>query len=547
MNKEQFERYLEDFALACYAVIAPLVSRLLSAVERVRITAEILSTNHMFPEGRMRRVSRRSLNRWCDFYRHGRKNEQGVVVTEPGLVALRPLPRADRGTPRVVDPALVDRAVELRRELPERTTGTLVELLKSEAREKGLQELGLEEATLAYHLRQRNATKKQLKLEGKAFPRYEHPRRNASWQGDWSQGILLPDPTNPNKTKLCHLHAFICDHSRYVVHAEFYFRQNLPCLEDCFRKAILHGGIPEMAYFDNGAVYQSKQVQRIAGRLQMQVVFATPYCPEGKGKIERWFKTCKESFYPEARRANLQSLEELNQFFWGWLENTYHSRVHSEIKASPRERWEAGAIGIRFPEPAKLLDLFLWEEVRSVDKSGCIQLGGNAYPVAEHLVGRKVTVRFDPFDLSRIRLYENGEFTQSLEPQTLLQRTFRKAVPRRKDKGTQLESSTNYRKQLSGDYKDSVEKTLAFVQGQPNNPLLSQLDFLNELRQGLGNREFTPTEVSLAEQFFRRNAPLSRGLVRRALLRSMEAKGGQLHLRYYLDAVRAARQEDRAS
>ena len=307
MNKEQFERYLEDFALACYAVIAPLVSRLLSAVERVRITAEILSTNHMFPEGRMRRVSRRSLNRWCDFYRHGRKNEQGVVVTEPGLVALRPLPRADRGTPRVVDPALVDRAVELRRELPERTTGTLVELLKSEAREKGLQELGLEEATLAYHLRQRNATKKQLKLEGKAFPRYEHPRRNASWQGDWSQGILLPDPTNPNKTKLCHLHAFICDHSRYVVHAEFYFRQNLPCLEDCFRKAILHGGIPEMAYFDNGAVYQSKQVQRIAGRLQMQVVFATPYCPEGKGKIERWFKTCKESFYPEARRANLQS------------------------------------------------------------------------------------------------------------------------------------------------------------------------------------------------------------------------------------------------
>lgn len=547
MNKEQFERYLEDFALACYAVIAPLVSRLLSVAERVRITAEILAMTHLFPYGNMRKVSRRSLNRWIDAYRNGRKNEQGLVVTEPGLLALRPLPRADRGAPRVVATALVDRAVELRRELPERTTGTLVELLKSEARDKGLPELILEEATLAYHLRQRNATKKQLKREGKAFPRYEHPRRNASWQGDWSQGIPLPDPTDPSKTKLCHLHAFICDHTRYVVHAEFYFRQNLPCLEDCFRKAILHGGTPEMAYFDNGSVYQSKQIQMVAARLQTQIVFATPYCPEGKGKIERWFRTCKESFYPEARRANLQSLEELNQFFWGWLENTYHSREHSELKATPRERWEAGAVGIRYPEPAKLLDLFLWEEVRCVDKSGCIQLGGNAYPVAEHLVGRKVTVRFDPFDLSRIRLYENGEFTQSLEPQTLVQRTFRKAVPRRKDKGEQLESSIKYRKQLSDDYKDSVQKTLSFVQGQPDNPLLSQLDFLNELKQGLQNRELTPTEVLLAAQFFRRNAPVSTGLVQGALQRAVASKGTGLHLRYYLDAVRAARGEERAS
>ena len=27
---------------------------------------------------------------------------------------------------------------------------------------------------------------------------------------------------------------------------EFYFRQNLPCLEDCLRKAVLKGGVPAM-------------------------------------------------------------------------------------------------------------------------------------------------------------------------------------------------------------------------------------------------------------------------------------------------------------
>ena len=546
MNLEQSERHNEDVALAYYAVIAPLVSRQLSSEERDHVTAQILATTHLFPEGKQRLVSRRALYRWCDWYLHGRTNKSGEVIAEPGLAALRPLPRADRGTPRAVEVMQVARAVELRQELPERTTGTLVEILKAEALQSGVH-LALEEATLAYHLRQRNATKKQLKREGKAFRRYEHPRRNASWQGDWSQGMLLPDPTNPNKTKLCHLHAFLDDHTRYIVHAEFYFRQNLPCLEDCFRKAILHGGIPEMAYFDNGAVYQSKQIQRVAARLQTQVVFATPYCPEGKGKIERWFRTCKESLYPEARRANLQSLEELNQFFWGWLEKTYHSRIHSELKATPRERWEAGAVGIRFPQPAQLLDLFLWEEVRGVDKSGCLQLGGNSYPVSEHLVGRKVTVRFDPFDLSRIRLYENGEFTQSIEPQTLVHRTFRKALARGKDESNQLESSTNYRKQVSGEYKDSVQKTLGFVQGQPDNPLLSQSNFLTELKLGLDNRELTPTESALAEQFFRSNAPLSQKLVRGSLQKAVETKGPRRHLRFYLDAIRVARQEGKAS
>lgn len=185
--------------------------------------------------------------------------------------------------------------------------------------------------------------------------------------------------------------------------------------------------------------------------------------------------------------------------------------------------------------------------MRLVDKSGCLQLGGNAYPVAEHLVGKKVTVRFDPFDLSRIRLYENGEFTRSLEPQTLVNRTFRKAMPRRKDKGIQLESSTSYRKQVSRDYKDRVQKTLASVQGQSDNPLLSQLDFIVELRQGLENRELTPAESSLAQAFFRSNAPLSTMLVRNALQKAVEAKGAQRHLRFYLDAVRVARQEGKAS
>jgi transposase InsO family protein len=545
MNHAEWERHADDVALARYSVISPLVCRQMGPADRLRTKQEILASVHLFPDGKSKMVSRRCLERWCKWYEKGHINEDGELVTEPGIEALRPIPRHDNGVPRVLDEEIVSRAIDLRREEPSRNTAALIELLQAEAARRGEELPAIQEATLAYHLRKRQATKKDLKKEARAFPRYEQPRRNATWQGDWTQGIMLSDPSSPNKPRLCHLHAFLDDYSRYVVHAEFYFRQNLPCLEDCFRKAIVHGGIPERAYWDNGAVYQSRQVRLIAARLGTEAIFATPYHPEGKGKIERWFRTCKDAFYPEAKRAGLQSLAELNEFFWGWLER-YNNRVHSETKESPVSRWESGAAGVRYPDPADLVDLFLWEEVRVVDKSGCIHLGGNAYPVAEHLVGRQVTVRFDPFDLSRLRLYENGHFSYVLEPQTLVSRTYRKALPKEKKRDAALESSGAYRDQLSRNFRDRVDETLQQTRGH-GFPCLSQPEFLRLLQEALSGRQLSAAEGKWAVDFFARNAPLAARLVQAGMQKAVEAKGTSRHIRYYLDSIQDARLEDRGA
>ena len=542
MKMDDWERRADDLALARYSVISPLVSRVLTGKERILARAEILKTVHLFPEGRESRVSCRNFERWFQWFLQGHVNEDGEVVTEPGILALRPLRRGDLGVPRKLGPELVERAIALRREEPDRNTAALIELLKAEAGEAGQLEPNICEATLAYHLRQRGATKKDLKKEGRAYPRYEHPRRNSSYQADFSQGIRISDPQIPSKTRLTHLHAILDDHSRYIVHGEFYFRQNLPCLEDCFRKAIIHGGICERLYIDNGKVYQSRQLKLITARLGTQLIFATPYCPEGKGKIERWFKTLKDAFYPEANRADIKTLAELNQFFWGWLERVYHTREHSQTKETPKARWEAGIAQVRYPEPAQMVDLFLWEVKRQVDKSGCIQLGGNLYSVAEHLVGQEVTVRFDPFDLARVRLYEAGRFTETLEPQTLVSRTYRKAHRKEIDKSA-LPSSSNYRKRLSKEVSEQAQEVQKLARGSRGS-CLTQAEFLTVVSTTLGaDREFTHAESNLANDFFLRNAPLAENTVRSALRKAIEAKSNALHLRYYLEAIRAGRME----
>ena len=56
-------------------------------------------------------------------------------------------------------------------------------------------------------------------------------------------------------------------------------------------------------YVDNGPAYQHHQLGRMAARLGLQLVYATPYHPQGKGKIERFYGHVKTSFYPDAKRA----------------------------------------------------------------------------------------------------------------------------------------------------------------------------------------------------------------------------------------------------
>lgn len=545
MDNKAFERYALTVALDRYGVISSLVKCQMTVAEHRKELKRVAGSLHKFDSiGKEIKVSLRTVQRWCDWYRHGHKTEEGVLVSCPGLDALKPARRSDCGEARVLTPEIVERAVRLRAEEPSRSTNTLIDLIVAEYEARGEAAPPLEQHTLARHMRAKGATRKQMRREGRAYPRYEHAHRNDVWQGDWTQGIPLPDPTDPTKTRLCHLHAFIDDHTRYIVHAEFYFRQNLPCLEDCFRKAVLRGGIPSSTYWDNGAVYQSRQIKLMAARLGTQVIFATPYAPEGKGKIERWFKTVQSAFYPEARRANVQTLDDLNTFFWGWLEESYHNREHSELKTTPRARWEAGVEGARFPTPGSLVDLFLWEESRRVSKTGCIQLGGNRYAVSEHLVGKEVDVRFDPFDLSKVRIHADGVFLETVEPLTLTSNTFRKASPRRVEKPLPLDSSENYRKRLSAGHRRDVEAVAARArQGGRHSDCLDRAELAALLCEALAGRQLTVMESATLADFFRRNAPLRAEATRHALQGAVDEKGAQRHIRFYLDAIRDARME----
>lgn len=130
-----------------------------------------------------------------------------------------------------------------------------------------------------------------------------------------------------------------------------------------------------------------------------------------KGKLERFFGYVERSFRPEAelcmKNGTFQNLDDLNRYFRAWLEKMYHQRTHSTLKKRPATVLATHG-PLRFVHPEVLADAFQWTYTAKVDKTACISVQGNTYEVEPVLVGQTVTLRYNPFDLTRIQVWLEG-------------------------------------------------------------------------------------------------------------------------------------------
>ncbi|XJZ27746.1 DDE-type integrase/transposase/recombinase [Bacillota bacterium Lsc_1132] len=391
------EKQRQEIANFRYGLIAPLVTGKLESGEQAQLLKEIARHSYDIPFSTAQKISVRTLERYMKAYREG------------GWDALKPSPRADQLRSKAIEPEVLEKAIALKRENPTRSVQQIMAILELA---KFVQPGDLKESTLSKQLRRRGMTKKAMEKENKdSFRRFEAEYRNACWQGDVQHTLYLPHPEKKGKKKMAYLVVFLDDYSRYVVHAQFYFEERVPRLEDCLKKAILKHGVPEMVYVDNGAIYSSHHFARICGRLGTQLKHTRPYRPQGRGKQEKFFRFVDQSFVPEAydliEQGKIITIADLNRFFAAWLEVAYHQKVHNSFKQRPEDRYRKCDRPIRMIPPNELMEVFLLEETRKVDKTNCISLMGVAYEVEPGLVGEKIQLRFDPYDMSIIQVWKD--------------------------------------------------------------------------------------------------------------------------------------------
>jgi putative transposase len=193
----------------------------------------------------------------------------------------------------------------------------------------------------------------------------------------------------------------------------FGFSEDTVRLAAALRPALASRGVPDSIYVDNGSSFVDSWLLRACASLGIKLVHSTPGRPQGRGKIERFFRTVREQFLVEITEqiaAGISGLPELNRLLAAWVETVYHTAIHSETGMAPLARWRAGIPDpLPLPSPTQLREAFLWSEFRIVTTNATVSLHNNRYQVDELLIGRKVELVFDPFDLTDIDIRYFGK------------------------------------------------------------------------------------------------------------------------------------------
>jgi len=161
---------------------------------------------------------------------------------------------------------------------------------------------------------------------------------------------------------------------------------------------------------DNAKIYRGPQLARIAASIGILIVHTPPYQPEGRGKIERYFRSLREQFLANLDRKQTLSLEELNDRLWAWIDNSYHRSEHSALGTTPLLRWQRDIEHIRqLPPSTDLRRLFFHRLDRVVRRDGTFLLQSRFYEAPAHLTGETIEARFDPLDPATVEVYFQGQ------------------------------------------------------------------------------------------------------------------------------------------
>ncbi len=210
-----------EIALFRYSLIRSAIDPTVSSRERGRRVRALAAQDHLGPDGERIRVSRNTLDRWIRRYRAG------------GFEALYPDPRV--GVPRT-PPELLELAVALRREVPERTAAQIAAII-TEARGWAPHERTIQRHFARLGLRRGDARPRR------AYGRFEADDPNDLWVGDALHGPVIGG-------RKAILFAFVDDCSRVATGYRWGFAEDTVRLEAALRQGLAARGVPRAVYVD---------------------------------------------------------------------------------------------------------------------------------------------------------------------------------------------------------------------------------------------------------------------------------------------------------
>ncbi len=322
-----------------------------------------------------------------------------------GITSMHPRTRADKGTTRKVQPEMIAEAIDVVRPQFHGNPKNLTAVYRACIERGVLQPEHVARTTFSRLVKRYELLKPDAETNDRRRLAFAKAHANEMWQADTMFGPYVTAAHGKVQSKLI---AFIDDASRVCCHAQFFVAENTDTLIAALRAALYKRGVPDSLYVDNGSIYASKEITQICARIGCLLCHAPVRDGAAKGKVERFFRTVRESFL--TRALDLGSIDALNRDFTRWVEDEYNAKDHRSLGMRPIDRFGLDLARIRFLPPSEANDeLFFVEEERTVMADNTFSLKSTRYEAPRDLRSRKVQVRFERRATGRVVVYFKGE------------------------------------------------------------------------------------------------------------------------------------------
>lgn len=373
-----------------FAVIAPVIQELFSEPTKTAYYKKVAKTPIKMPDGSEILFNYNTFEKWEARYK------------KYGMDGLMPKTRSDSGMSRALSDTTIAEIFRLKEIFP-RINATLIY-------SKLIAEGFIKESEVSVCAVQRFIKKNDLKSarnpnvkDRKAF---EEEFPCDLYQADTCHSVYITENGIKRKTYLFHI---VDDNSRLIVGSKFFYNDNAYNFQVVLKEAIARYGLCKKLYTDNGSAYSNGQLTLILGSLGITELHAKVRDGAAKGKVERSFRTAKDTWLNGFDSSKVESLEELNRLLADYVRMRNNSK-NRDIGETPMDRYSRYIDHIRPPKSVEWLDeCFMNRTIRKVNNDSTISIDKVSYDVPMQFIRMKVEIRFLPDNMEHAYILYEGK------------------------------------------------------------------------------------------------------------------------------------------
>ena len=366
-----------EMAYFRFSLIAPVIQGTFTDPSKTAYYRRVTETMFTLPSGKTMVYQPKTIEKWEEYYR------------KKGMDGLMPRERCDSGKTRVLDETTIAEIYRLKEQFP-RINATLI---YTKLVEDGFINQCQVSLSSVQRFIKHNALKSAINPNQKDRKAFEEEFPCGMFQADTSYTCYI---TENGKQRRTYLIQIIDDHSRLIVGSRFFYNENTYNFQLVLKEAISRHGLCKKLYLDNGSPYANEQLTLICGSLGIVKLHTPVRDGASKAKIERSFKTLKESWLYGFDPSTVSSLEELNRLLADKVRkrNTSENRMIGE---TPMERYRRGIDHVRIPKSREWLEeCFMNRVTRKVNLDSTISIDKVYYDVPMQFIRSKVEIRYLP-------------------------------------------------------------------------------------------------------------------------------------------------------